>query len=189
MSDSGGTVVEVCIGRSTAAEAVIAIVQHLPKLVALLVIDDGAAAAGSAAAGTYEASQWGQEQIGRRLETPYGLLTPPLGRMRLKVVELLAVLIRSSEPLAEVAMIQTPSLSLCMDLFRRWVGSRVARGRHGGEHHGNTTVVSARHRIQTTKLMMSIHCEILYAAVVRYAREVFLDARKVSNVRYRTSPT
>ncbi|MEW5298877.1 MAG: hypothetical protein WDW36_001951 [Sanguina aurantia] len=99
-------------GRSTAAEAVSAIVQHLPKLVQLLVIDDGAIAA--AAAGSEDG------QGVQSLETPYGLLTPPLGRMRLKVVELLSVLMRSSEPMAEGAMIQTPSLSLCMALFRRY---------------------------------------------------------------------
>lgn len=119
-SDSGGAVADTGASRSTAAEAVSAIVQHLPKLVQLLKINEGAAAVG-AGTDADAAGEGGQGQAAESLETPYGLLTPPLGRMRLKVVELLAVLMRSPEPLAEGAMIRTPSLSLCMDLFRRCV--------------------------------------------------------------------
>lgn len=129
-SDSGGLAADTSASRSTAAEAVSAIVQHLPKLVELLVINEGAATVDAAGTDVVAAGEGGQGQAAESLETPYGLLTPPLGRMRLKVVELLAVLMRSPEPLAEGAMIRTPSLSLCMDLFRRCVVGDSEGGHH-----------------------------------------------------------
>lgn len=81
-------------------EAVDAIIQHLPVLVDLL------ANPGQAAAGTPSTQ-----------ETPYGLLAPPLVRARLKVVELLAVLLRSGSSAAEAAVIQSGVVAQCLSLF------------------------------------------------------------------------
>ncbi|KAI8465398.1 MAG: hypothetical protein J3K34DRAFT_525395 [Monoraphidium minutum] len=50
-------------------------------------------------------------------ETPYGLLSPPLGRARLKVAELLAVLLHAGDEGVDGALIASNALQLAMDLF------------------------------------------------------------------------
>jgi serine/threonine-protein phosphatase 6 regulatory subunit 3 len=50
-------------------------------------------------------------------ETPFGMLRPPLGTARLKIVELLAVLLRAGEDLAERAVIDAGAVPKCLDLF------------------------------------------------------------------------
>ena len=84
--------------RRARGEAVAAIVRHLPSLVALMSSDD----------------------IAPRQETPFGLLTPALGRARLKVVELMAVLLRSGEASAEAALIDSGAIPACLALFQRY---------------------------------------------------------------------
>lgn len=53
----------------------------------------------------------------RALETPYGLIKPPMGSSRLKAVELLAVLMRTGDSVAEAAVMETTAIKKCMDLF------------------------------------------------------------------------
>ncbi|GBF89982.1 hypothetical protein Rsub_02688 [Raphidocelis subcapitata] len=53
-------------------------------------------------------------------ETPYGLLAPPLGRARLKVVELLAVLLHVGDEDVDAALIAANALGLVMDLFAQY---------------------------------------------------------------------
>uniref|UniRef100_A0A7S0WRG6 Uncharacterized protein n=1 Tax=Chlamydomonas leiostraca TaxID=1034604 RepID=A0A7S0WRG6_9CHLO len=87
------------------SEAVVAIVQHLPKLVELLNADSQGPAA---------------LVVPPPHETPYGTLAPPLGRARLKVVELLAVLLRSGSSTAEAAIMQAGVVPLCLQLFAQY---------------------------------------------------------------------
>jgi serine/threonine-protein phosphatase 6 regulatory subunit 3 len=54
---------------------------------------------------------------GATQETPYGLLTPPLGRARLKAVELLAALLRVGEGPADEALITSKALVAVQALF------------------------------------------------------------------------
>lgn len=74
------------------------IVQHVQKLIALLQLDEAT----------------------NTQETPYGFLTPPLGRARLKVVELFAVLMRSGNTAAETVLMDTGAISLCLELFAKY---------------------------------------------------------------------
>lgn len=54
-------------------------------------------------------------------ETSYGLLQPPLGRCRLKVVELLAALLRAGDDAApEAALSAGGALPLCLQLFQQF---------------------------------------------------------------------
>lgn len=53
-------------------------------------------------------------------ETPYGLLAPPLGRARLKVVELLAVLLHVGDEAVDGALIASNAMRLAMDLFAQY---------------------------------------------------------------------
>lgn len=82
----------------TKLEAVAAMVEHLPGLVGLL---------GPA----------GDALVVAPRETPYGLLSPPLGRARLKIVELLAVLFRSGSTAVEPVMVELGAVRTCCRLF------------------------------------------------------------------------
>ncbi|KAJ9528525.1 hypothetical protein QJQ45_020496, partial [Haematococcus lacustris] len=81
-------------------EAVDAIVEHLPKLAEVLKTSEESPAAVQ--------------------ETPCGLLSPRLGRARLRVVQLLAVLLRSDCPSAETAVIATDAVATCLQLFAQY---------------------------------------------------------------------
>lgn len=50
-------------------------------------------------------------------ETPFGMLRPPLGTARLKIVELLSVLMRAGIESAERAVIESGAVPKCLDLF------------------------------------------------------------------------
>jgi len=76
--------------------ATVSIVEHLSRFVEVLSLDSG-----------------GDETQ----ETTYGLLTPPMGRHRLKVAELLAVLARSGCEAAESAIIDCQAIPKCLHLF------------------------------------------------------------------------
>ncbi|GAB4814745.1 hypothetical protein N2152v2_001791 [Parachlorella kessleri] len=51
------------------------------------------------------------------LETTFGVVSPPMGSSRLKAVELLAVLMRTGDATAEAAVMGTPAVQKCMELF------------------------------------------------------------------------
>ena len=93
--------------------AVAAIVKHLPKLVDLL-----------------------QSEESSTQETPYGLLSPPLGRPRLKIVELLAVLVRSGDSTSEAAVVQSGAVRLCLQLFVKYPFNNLL-------HHSVTAMLVA----------------------------------------------
>eukprot|EP00798_Chlamydomonas_sp_ICE-L_P031786 gene31784-6983_t len=78
------------------AEAVAAIIQHLPKLVEILK----------------------QEQRNLDIETTWGQLAQRLGLPRLKIVELFVVLIRSGGPIAEEAVMKAEAIPVCLQLFQ-----------------------------------------------------------------------
>lgn len=56
------------------------------------------------------------EDITVRQETPYGVLQPPLGRARLRIVELLAVLLRVGDDAVDAALIKAQSLQIVQEL-------------------------------------------------------------------------
>jgi serine/threonine-protein phosphatase 6 regulatory subunit 3 len=87
--------------RRARAEALGAMLAYLPELVAFL-----------------RARRDGGDDLTQ--ETPYGLLAPPLGRARLKVVELLAVLLQVGDEAADGALIAAGALALVMELFARY---------------------------------------------------------------------
>ncbi|GFR52286.1 hypothetical protein Agub_g14820, partial [Astrephomene gubernaculifera] len=120
--------------RRAKSEAVAAIVNHLPSLVALLQQQDGAAT----------------------LDTPYGLLSPPLGRAKLKVVELMAVLLRSGDVVAERGLIASNSVPVCLELFRSYPFNNLL-------HHSVTSMVVAGVVRPSESLIPYLfeHCKLL----------------------------
>jgi serine/threonine-protein phosphatase 6 regulatory subunit 3 len=96
-----GSILDSSQQESTAkarSEAASAIVQHLEPLVELLRLEE---------AGDTKA-----------LEVAYGVLTPPLGRHRLKIVELLAALVRSGcSVTTEEPIVRSSALPRCLGLF------------------------------------------------------------------------
>jgi hypothetical protein len=62
-------------------------------------------------------SSSGSDDITVRQQTPYGILQPPLGRARLRVVELLAVLLRVGDDTVDAALIQAQSFQVVQELF------------------------------------------------------------------------
>jgi serine/threonine-protein phosphatase 6 regulatory subunit 3 len=98
------------------AEAVDAIVEHLPKLMGLLDVGSPTSTSGNHSSN----GEAGQPLTQPSQETPYGVLTPPLGRARLRVVELLAVLLRSGLPSAEAAVMSADAVRICLGLFARY---------------------------------------------------------------------
>lgn len=87
------------------SQAVEVIVQHLPKLVGLLKPETEAAVA---------------KVVPAPHDTTYGVLAPPLGRVRLKVIELLAVLLRSGSETADNAVVQAGVVPMCLELFAQY---------------------------------------------------------------------
>ena len=96
-----GTILDSAQQESTSKArngAAAAIVQHLEPLVEVLRLEE----AGDA----------------RKLEVPYGVLSPPLGRHRLKIVELLAALVRSGSSVStEEPIVRSAALPRCLSLF------------------------------------------------------------------------
>ncbi len=89
------------------AAAVDSMLQHLPPLADLLQLSGGDAAA----------APRGEWLPPAALDTPWGVLSPRLGRTRLKVVELLAALLRSGGPAVEAAVVQAGVVGTCLRLF------------------------------------------------------------------------
>ncbi len=120
--------------RRAKSEAVAAIINHLPSLVTLLQQPDN----------------------GATLETPYGLLAPPLGRARLKVVELMAVLLRSGDVVAERGLVGSNSVPVCLELFRNYPFNNLL-------HHNVTAMLMAGLVRQSESLIPYLfeHCKLL----------------------------
>lgn len=123
--------------RRAKAEAVAAIVNHLPSLVELLQQQEGVAAMSS-------------------LDTPYGLLTPPLGRAKLKVVELMAVLLRSGDVVAERGLVGANAVPVCLELFRAYPFNNLL-------HHNVTAMLVAGVARPSEGLIPYLfeHCKLL----------------------------
>ncbi|KAL6757992.1 SIT4 phosphatase-associated protein-domain-containing protein [Haematococcus lacustris] len=117
-------------------EAVNAIVEHLPKLAEVLKTSEDSPAAVQ--------------------ETPCGLLAPRLGRARLRVVQLLAVLLRSECASAETAVIATDSVSTCLKLFAQYTFNNMLHSQVVGMLMAILNKASdamLQHLFQTCKLL------------------------------------
>jgi serine/threonine-protein phosphatase 6 regulatory subunit 3 len=97
-SSSSGTPTAAAAAAKPRADTLRAMLVYLPQLVSFLASQDT------------DATQ----------ETPYGLLAPPLGRARLKVVELLAVLLHVGDEDVDSALIAANAMGLVMDLFAQY---------------------------------------------------------------------
>lgn len=62
------------------------------------------------------------------LKTTYGLIKPPVGQLRLKIVDLLASLFRSRDPLAEQAVMKTNAIKKAMDMFLQYPFNNALHG-------------------------------------------------------------
>ena len=62
------------------------------------------------------------------LKTTYGMIKPPVGQLRLKIVDLLASLFRSRDPLAEEAVMKTDSIKKAMDMFLQYPFNNALHG-------------------------------------------------------------
>lgn len=106
-----------------AAEATTSMLQYLPQLMERLrdpcSISSGGNGNGSSEGGgeasSSEASSSGS--ITLQQQTPYGMLSPPLGRARLRIVELLAALLRVGDAAVDAALIAAATLPLVQELF------------------------------------------------------------------------
>jgi serine/threonine-protein phosphatase 6 regulatory subunit 3 len=97
-SSGGGRSSGGALAAQPRIEAMGAMLAYLPQLVSFLSSQDA-----------------GQTQ-----EAPYGLLAPPLGRARLKVVELLAVLLHVGDEGVEGALIAANAMGLVLQLFAQY---------------------------------------------------------------------
>lgn len=120
--------------RRAKGEAVAAVVAHLGSLVALLQ----------------------HQEPGLVLDTTYGSLVPPLGRAKLKVVELLSVLLRSGDPAAELGLVASNSMPVCLELFRAYPFNNML-------HHSVTAMIVAGLTRPSEGLIPYLfeHCELL----------------------------
>jgi serine/threonine-protein phosphatase 6 regulatory subunit 3 len=98
------------------SDAIASMLQYIPQLMEHLKQPEDAQGAGDAAAeGSVGAA--GQAAGVEVQETPYGVLAPPLGRARLRIVELLAALLRVGGDAADAAIIGARALPLVQALF------------------------------------------------------------------------
>jgi serine/threonine-protein phosphatase 6 regulatory subunit 3 len=70
----------------------------------------------------------GDELALSELSTTYGHIKPPVGQLRLKIVDLLASLFRTTEPLAERAIINTMAVTRAMDMFLEYPFNNALHG-------------------------------------------------------------
>ncbi len=64
----------------------------------------------------------------RCLPTTYGLVRPPVGQLRLKIIDLLASLFRTTEPMAEQAIMKTTAVTKAMDMFLEYPFNNALHG-------------------------------------------------------------
>lgn len=118
-------------------QAVDAMVQHLPSLVRLL-------------------GEEGDKLAASPCETPYGLLSPPLGRARLKIVDLLAVLFRSGSTSVEPKMMELEAVQTCCRLFSSYPFNNLL-------HHCVTALLVAALTRCSEDMLRHVfeHCKLL----------------------------
>ena len=62
------------------------------------------------------------------LPTTYGQVKPPVGQLRLKIVDLLASLFRTTEPMAELAIMRTTAVPRTMQMFLEYPFNNALHG-------------------------------------------------------------
>lgn len=62
------------------------------------------------------------------LKTTYGMISPPVGQLRLKIVDLLASLFRTTDPVAEKAIMGTNAIQRAMDMFIEYPFNNALHG-------------------------------------------------------------
>ena len=62
------------------------------------------------------------------LKTTYGMIRPPVGQLRLKIVDLLASLFRTTDPVAEGAVMGTHAVQKAMDMFFEYPFNNALHG-------------------------------------------------------------
>lgn len=62
------------------------------------------------------------------LRTTYGMIRPPVGQLRLKIVDLLASLFRTTDPVAEKAIMGTKAVKKAMDMFLEYPFNNALHG-------------------------------------------------------------
>lgn len=75
-----------------------------------------------------EASVKGDMFSIRCLPTTYGQVKPPVGQLRLKIVDLLASLFRTTEPMAEQAVMRTSAIPKAMKMFLEYPFNNALHG-------------------------------------------------------------
>ncbi|WIA10355.1 hypothetical protein OEZ85_010547 [Tetradesmus obliquus] len=103
-------------GSRPHSDAIASMLQYIPQLMEHLKQPEEAQGAGDAAAEGSDAAA-AQAAGVETQETPYGVLAPPLGRARLRIVELLAALLRVGGDTADAAIISARALPLVQALF------------------------------------------------------------------------
>eukprot|EP00882_Tetradesmus_deserticola_P007003 GHRQ01007375.1.p1 GENE.GHRQ01007375.1~~GHRQ01007375.1.p1 ORF type:complete len:640 (+),score=275.14 GHRQ01007375.1:966-2885(+) len=98
-------------------DAIASMLQYVPQLMEHLRQPGEEQAAGVAASAEGSTEAAGQAAGVQVQETPYGVLAPPLGRARLRIVELLAALLRVGGDVADAAVISARALPLVQALF------------------------------------------------------------------------
>ena len=68
------------------------------------------------------------ECIMSELPTTYGMIKPPMGQLRLKIVDLLASLFRTTDPVAEKAVIGTRAVQKAMNMFLEYPFNNALHG-------------------------------------------------------------
>jgi len=92
------------------------------------------------------------EDIERVQETPYGTLAPPLGRARLRIVELLAALLRVGDDAADAALIGARALPVVQELFVEYPFNNLL-------HHQMYALLVAALRRSSTAMVQHIFGE------------------------------
>ena len=133
-------------------EAAAAIVVHLAPLIEVLSLEGAAAGEGSSGgdSGIAAAAVIAQD-------TPYGVLLPPLGRHRLKVVELLAVLVRCGcAAMTEEPIVLSSAVPRCLRLFSAFPFNNLL-------HHSVASMLMASLSSESTAMVqhLFVECRLL----------------------------
>jgi serine/threonine-protein phosphatase 6 regulatory subunit 3 len=67
-------------------------------------------------------------EFSRELPTTYGVIRPPVGQLRLKIVDLLASLFRTGDPVAERAVMSTTAVQRVMEMFIQYPFNNALHG-------------------------------------------------------------
>ena len=69
-----------------------------------------------------------EDSILSELRTTYGMINPPVGQLRLKIVDLLASLFRTTDPIAERAIMGTNAVQKAMDMLIEYPFNNALHG-------------------------------------------------------------